>query len=142
MIIDKAQHYKEQVTALLAAEKLPITDIPENLDNFFVATAGNKVIGVAGMEIYGNYGLLRSVAIEPEHRGLGIADKLISHIESLANSKKLSALYLLTETAPEYFRNKGFVEIGREMVPEEIQCSSEFSHVCPVSAIVMKKSIL
>jgi amino-acid N-acetyltransferase len=141
MIISNAIDYKEQVIGLLEAEKLPGADLPENLYNFFVAIGDGKVIGVAGMEVYGKYGLLRSVAVLPNHRGLGIAAKLIGHITLLGNQKGLSELYLLTETAPEYFKNKGFVQIGREEVPAELQISSEFSHVCPVSAIVMKRSI-
>ena len=141
MIIDNAQNYREQVKALLEAEKLPTADLPENPGNFLVAIVDNKVVGVAGMEVYGNYGLLRSVAVQPDHRGLGIAGKLIGRIASLGSQKGLSDLYLLTETAPGYFKNKGFMQIGREEVPAEIQGSSEFSHVCPVSAIVMKKSI-
>jgi amino-acid N-acetyltransferase len=49
---------------------------------------------------------------------------------------------LLTETAPGYFETKGYQQITRADVPEEVQQSSEFSHVCPQSAIVMKKIIL
>lgn len=141
MIIDNAQNYKEEVLILLAAEKLPVIDLPKNLDNFLAAIENNQLIGVAGMEIYGSYGLLRSVAVQSDHRGAGIAGKLISRIESIGNSKGLSALFLLTETASEYFKNKGFSQVGREQVPIEIKGSSEFTNVCPASAIVMKKTI-
>jgi amino-acid N-acetyltransferase len=48
MIIDQAQHYKDQVTALLAAEKLPASDLPDTLDNFVVAIEDAAIIGVAG----------------------------------------------------------------------------------------------
>jgi len=53
----------------------------------------------------------------------------------------IADLFLLTETAPEYFKNKGFAQAGRKLVATEVQDSSECSHVCPWSAIVMKKSI-
>lgn len=141
MITDQAQHYKDQVTALLAAEKLPVADLPHTLDNFVVAIEDAAVIGVAGLEIYGNYGLLRSLAVSADYRGNGIAAKLLGQIEALAALKALKEIYLLTETAPGYFEGKGYGKITRADVPTEVQGSSEFSHVCPQSAIVMKKSI-
>lgn len=141
MTIENAKQYKEQAVSLLTAEKLPVADLPETLENFLVAIAGNKVIAIAGIEVYGTYGLLRSLAVHPEHRNAGTAGKLLERLESSAIYKGLANLYLLTESAAEYFQKKGYKVIGRNDVPAEVQASSEFSHVCPVSAIVMKKSI-
>jgi amino-acid N-acetyltransferase len=141
MLFEQAKNQREDIVAILFAEKLPVDDLPESLDNFLVAIENGKLIGVIGLEQYGAYGLLRSLAVLPEYRNKGIAGKLIEHLQSMAELSGLQALYLLTETAPDYFKNKGFTQISREQVPTEIQGSSEFRHVCPVSAIVMKKSI-
>ncbi len=141
MIIDQAQPYRAQIIDLLVAEKLPVADLPETLDNFIVAIADAEVIGVAGIEIFGNYGLLRSVAIRPDFRSQGNAGKLLRRVESLGSLKGLTELYLLTETAADYFGRKAYQRITRDDVPVEVQQSSEFSHVCPQSAIVMKKLI-
>ncbi|HMG07659.1 MAG TPA: arsenic resistance N-acetyltransferase ArsN2 [Mucilaginibacter sp.] len=141
MIIDQAQSYRAEVIALLAAEKLPVADLPQTLDSFIVAIQDGTVIGVAGIEVYGTYGLLRSLAVKPAYRSSGIAGKLLGRIDAMSNLKQLSALYLLTETSPGYFEKKNFQKITREDVPAEVQQSSEFSHVCPVSAIVMKKTL-
>ena len=67
---------------------------------------------------------------------------LVARLESEAKSSGIEALYLLTETADKYFAKKGYTAISREIVPVEIKSSSEFSHVCPVSAIVMKKELI
>lgn len=141
MDVENAASYREEAIALLRAENLPVEDLPESLNDFFVAAEGGDIIGVAGMEVYGNYGLLRSVAVSPGYRGRGIALKLVSQIESAGKSKGLSALYLLTETAADYFKNNGFIQISRDQAPAEIKTSSEFSHMCPVSAIVMEKAL-
>lgn len=141
MIIDQAQPYRAEVIELLAAEKLPVEDLPETLDSFLVAIQDGIVIGVAGIEVYGTNGLLRSLAVKAAYRSSGIAGKLLNRIEAMSNLKQLSALYLLTETAPGYFEKKNFQKITREDVPAEVRQSSEFSHVCPVSAIVMKKTL-
>jgi amino-acid N-acetyltransferase len=141
MIIEQAKNQRELIVATLSAEKLPVDDLPETLDNFLVATENGQLIGVGGLEIYGAYGLLRSLAVLPGHRNKGVAGKLIERLESLAALRGLKALYLLTETAPQYFAGKAFQKITRDEVPDEVKQSSEFSHVCPVSAIVMKKNI-
>lgn len=141
MIIDRVHNQKDKVIALLIAEKLPVSDLPADLDNFLVAMIDDEVVGVAGLEIYGTYGLLRSLAVNQDHRGKGIGGELLKDIEGLATLNHLIEVYLLTETAPEYFNRKGYMKIIRGDVPVEVQQSSGFSHVCPQSAIVMKKII-
>ncbi|TFF37738.1 arsenic resistance N-acetyltransferase ArsN2 [Mucilaginibacter psychrotolerans] len=141
MIIDQAHTYRDKIVELLAAEKLPVADLPETLDNFIVAIQDGSLVGVGGVEVYGNNGLLRSLAVHPEHRGAGIAGKLLAQLDSMSKKNGLLALYLLTETAPTYFEQKSYTRITRVEVPAEVQRSSEFSHVCPVSAIVMKKEL-
>ena len=143
MLITKAENYRENVTQLLITVKLPAEDLPSSLENFYVVVDNsNEVIGVAGLEIYGDYGLLRSLAILPEYRDQGIANQLLERVENLALLNKLKAICLLTETAPEYFSRKGYARITRADVPAAVQASSEFSHVCPASAIVMKKELI
>jgi amino-acid N-acetyltransferase len=141
MKIEQADKYRESIIALLTAEKLPTADLPDPMENFAVSKKGDDVTGIIGLEIYGDYALLRSLAVDNNFRNQGIADKLLQHIEELAAAKSLKAIYLLTETAPEYFTRKGYHKITRDDVPAEVQQSSEFSHVCPQSAIVMRKPI-
>ncbi|UOE49869.1 arsenic resistance N-acetyltransferase ArsN2 [Mucilaginibacter sp. SMC90] len=134
MTIENAQPYREQVIELLSKAKLPVVDLPAQLNDFNIAMVKDKIAGIAGIEVYGTYGLLRSVAVLPEFLGKGIAGKLIDHIITFSSEKGLSTLYLLTETATDYFDKKGFAKISREHVPVEVQLSSEFCHVCPASA--------
>src|SRR5665213_5398 len=98
MEITEAINYRDSIVALLIAEKLPAEDLPATLENFRVARRNDEVIGVAGLEIYGDYGLLRSLGVQPAYRSEGVAGKLLGQIETLANSKGLKAICLLTET--------------------------------------------
>jgi amino-acid N-acetyltransferase len=141
MNITKAQTYRKSVLSLLSAAKLPVDDLPVVLDNFIVAIDNGEVTGVAGLELYGNYGLLRSVVVGKSQRGKGVAAELLHKIEVIATYKGLEEIYLLTETAAEYFNNKGYEHIARMDIPEEIKESSQFRHVCPESAIAMKKAL-
>lgn len=141
-IITKASDSQRPlVIALLEAEKLPVEDLPGSLDNFFVVVNGGDIIGAIGMEQYGMYALLRSMVVSREHRNKSIASGLVQHLEQYCRSLGISVMYLLTETAPAYFEKKGYQRISRDDVPAALKQSSEFSHVCPVSAVVMKKAL-
>ena len=140
-ITKASDNQRALVIALLLSEKLPVEDLPTSLDHFFVARNEDKVIGAIGLEQYGNYALLRSMVVHKEHRNKHIASMLVEQLEYYGKTLGISDMYLLTETAPVYFQQKGYQKINREEVPAALQASSEFSHVCPVSAIVMKKEL-
>ena len=140
-IVPAADANGQAIKALLQAEKLPVDDLPTAMDNFFIAVDGGIIIGTAGLELYGQFGLLRSLVVSPAYRTKNIAAKLIEAVEHKAKVLQLESVYLLTETAKNYFEKKGYVTAPRAEMPEAVKQSSEFSHVCPVSAVVMKKSI-
>src|SRR3569833_1368047 len=142
MEIQSAINYKESVLTLLKAEKLLTEDLPETLENFVIAMENDEVVGAAGLELYDDCGLLRSVVVRADQRNKGIANELVKAIETLAVEKGSKSLFLLTETVPGYFQQKGFSRLTREQAPESLHASSEFSYACPQSAIVMKKSLL
>lgn len=128
------------ITALLQANKLPIEDL-DGQQLLWTATEAGVLAGVIGLEIYGRYGLLRSMATRENCRNKGIAALLIAQLFDYAKENHLKEIYLLTETAEKYFSGKGFLAVTRDAVPEEIRGSGEFSHVCPASAVVMKRPV-
>ena len=140
-ITKAGNHYRQSIVSLLQSEKLPVDDLPSQLDNFFVAIEAGKVIGAIGLEQYDNCGLLRSMVVNNEYRNQSIASRLVRELEENAQNSGIDCIYLLTESAQGYFEKKGYEKISRTDVPKSIQASSEFSNVCPVSAIVMKKAI-
>ncbi|WP_205509921.1 arsenic resistance N-acetyltransferase ArsN2 [Longitalea arenae] len=140
-IVKASDNHRPLVIALLQAEKLPVENLPTSLDNFFVARHNNKVVGAIGLELYGDYALLRSMVVSTAYRNNNIASRLVEQVEAYGRSLGITSIYLLTETAPGYFEKKGYQKINRDEVPAAVQLSSEFGHVCPVSAIVMKKNV-
>ena len=140
-IIKASDSHRPMIIALLQTEKLPVEDLSASLEHFFVSLTGDNVIGAIGLEQYGNIALLRSMVVSREHRNKSIALNLVRHLESYGSSLGVHSIFLLTETAVTYFEKKGYIKINREDVPETLKVSSEFSHVCPVSAIVMKKDL-
>ena len=129
------------ISELLLMHKLPIEDINQELAHFFIVKQQGLPVGVIGMEQYGEYGLLRSMATDPAHRNNGIASSLVTELFNYGKRLGLKEMYLLTETAENYFTKKGFQKINRDQVPATIKQSAEFSHLCPTTAVVMKKEI-
>jgi amino-acid N-acetyltransferase len=133
--------HRDAVVNMLQNEKLPTQDLPASLKNFFVASEKDEVVAAIGLEQYGDCGLLRSMVVREEHRNKKIASILVQRLEEYAKTLGVDCIYLLTETAAPYFERKGYYRINREEVPKQLQASSEFNSVCPVSATVMRKSI-
>ena len=131
----------EAVRTLLADTALPQDGLEDQFGrSYAVALEPGRLIGAAGVERYGGYGLLRSVITAPDRRGRGIGEALVRNRLDWAAQEGLEAVYLLTTTAMGYFPRLGFIPVQRETVPAEIRASGEFSSVCPSSAVVMRWS--
>lgn len=140
-IIQANQTHRSAIIELLKNEKLPVDDLPGNPGHFFVTLIDDNVVGVIGLEHLPPFGLLRSMVVHKDYRNQKIAGALVETLERYASDLKIESLYLLTETASVYFGKKNYLQVERTKVPDEIKQSTEFSSVCPVSAIVMKKSL-
>ena len=125
---------------LIKKNDLPADDISDQT-KLFVIEENNAVIGTVGIELYGKEALLRSLSVDANKRSLGIGKQLVDFIENFATRQQASNIYLLTTTAEKFFHKKEYIVVNREDVPEIIRSSSEFSKVCPASAIVMKKQL-
>lgn len=107
------------------------------MDGFFVAAADGRLVGVAGLEIHGRDGVLRSVAVDPVVRGAGLGGRLTAAVLEAAQKAALRRVYLLTTTAEDYFPRHGFRRIARQDASPEMQESVEFREACPASAVAM-----
>jgi N-acetylglutamate synthase-like GNAT family acetyltransferase/2-polyprenyl-3-methyl-5-hydroxy-6-metoxy-1,4-benzoquinol methylase len=131
----------EAVVGLLTSSGLPTEDLNPTLPNFLLAFSDEKLVGSAGVEVNGSYGLLRSVAVDSAFRNYKIARRLVNDLTKQARLQGVKEMYLITTTADGYFEKQGYERVTREYVPVEIGQSQQFSSVCPSSAIVMKKTI-
>jgi N-acetylglutamate synthase-like GNAT family acetyltransferase/SAM-dependent methyltransferase len=128
------------VQALLRAADLPVDGVADQFEDGYVvvAEADGAIVGAAGLEIYGGYGLLRSVVVAPEWRGRGIAESLLRDRVEWGAARGLRAIYLLTTTAGSYFEKRGFASVERDMVPGAVRRSSEFTDICPTTAVALE----
>jgi N-acetylglutamate synthase-like GNAT family acetyltransferase len=132
----------EDLKAFLKESSLPADDIRLEGNQFAIyRDSTGKIVGTGGLEFYGDYCLLRSVAVAPELRGTGIGKEIVTDLITRAKDKSVWSVSLLTETAQPFFERLGFENVSREKAAKEIQSSSEFSTVCPVSAAFMSLNI-
>jgi len=131
----------EKVKEFLTSIHLPTEKIEDQFDNFLILfDSDSSIIGCVGLEIYQNFGLVRSLAVTETYQNKSLGSFLLAKLEQEAKTKNLDELYLLTETAEKFFKNRGYTVVERQFVPIEIQNSYEYSSSCKKSAIVMKKA--
>ncbi len=131
------------VAALLAAAGLPHADLTAaHLARFRVTRGGGEILGGVGLEVYGRWGLVRSLAVAPEARGAGLGGRLVEAVENDARALGLDALVLLTTTAEGFFAARGYTPAERAALPEPVRRSSEFAGLCPSTAACLTKSLL
>ncbi len=126
--------------ALLGACKLPHEDLhPGGMGEFIVAMESRSLLGVIGLERFGNVGLLRSLAVSPERRSAGLGGELVDALERRSRDAGVEALYLLTTTAADFFARRGYAIVPRAQAPASIQSTQEFSTLCPSQAVCLRK---
>jgi N-acetylglutamate synthase-like GNAT family acetyltransferase len=129
------------VERLLRAAALPTAGLDDQFSEFMVATTADGVVGVAGVERYGAFGLLRSVVVDDAARGRGLGQLLTMRVLDRANTAGVSQVFLLTTTAAPYFARFGFRPTTREAIPADVRASAELQGACPESAIVMERRL-
>ena len=127
----------EVADALVAASGLPLDDLDQCRATQFVLRDGASIVATAALEIRGGDAILRSVAVDPTRRGERLGEQIVAHSIEQGCVAGLRALYLLTETAADFFPRFGFVREPRDAAPPAIQASAEYCSVCGSDAVAM-----
>ena len=127
-----------RVESALRDSDLPLDGLRDQFgDSYAVAEADGELIGVEGIEVHGNDGLLRSAAVVAQWRGKGVGDALTRDRIDWARRRGLDSLFLLTTTAGDYFPRFGFMRVDRASAPDAVRRSREFAEACPDTALFM-----
>ncbi len=138
--ISVSEKERQDAISLLKQQKLPVSDITEDT-LLYLLMDEEKMIGTAGLDIFDDCALLRSVSVVKEVQGKGYGKTLAEQIEKFAKDSGISCMYLITHTAKDFFDRQGYCAIDRITAPEFIKQTEQFSALCPSSAVVMKKRI-
>jgi len=133
---------EDSVRRLLSASQLDCSDLTaEHLRHFFGSGTKEEPEGIVGLELFGNVGLLRSLAVVSSRQRAGLGSKLVAHAEQYARNHGVTSLYVLTVTAEDFFIHRGYQRCRREDAPSAIRETKEFSEICPVSSAFMVKHL-
>lgn len=66
---------------------------------------------------------------------------LVKTAEQEAAISGVRRLFLLTTTANEYFSGMGYRSVRRSEAPSPIRSTSQFSSLCPATAVCMMKEL-
>jgi amino-acid N-acetyltransferase len=128
---------------LLEQCNLLTSDVLETNDSHFFGLRRNgELYAVVGVELFGIEGLLRSLAVVDEMRGQGHAGALVAHVESFAKKNGVHSLFLLTNTANQFFAHLGYQPIPRSQAPASIRHTAQFAGLCAASADFMAKTLV
>jgi amino-acid N-acetyltransferase len=132
----------KQIMTILSEAGLPTEDItPQNLKDFFNLIDNDEILAIVGLELYDRDGILRSLAVRDHARNLGLGTEMVRYVEKKAMKSGVTCLFILTDTAEDFFKKLQYSNYDRSAVPDAISQSTEFSILCPESAVCMKKDL-
>lgn len=127
------------IKRLLIGSLLPSRDVGSPRQRFIVATEGGRLVGCAGLQVAGQDGLVRSMAVHWTRRNAGLGSRLHRRLLFEAALAGVRTLYVVTTTAEDFFAGHGFRKIAAHEVPLELRASEEFTAFVPGGSTVMSR---
>lgn len=112
-MLELVNGYAEQGVMLPRTE----FDLSENIRDFTVAYAGDRLVGCAALHFYSpQMAEVRSLAVRAEAKGTGVGRRLVEALVEEAREFGLDALFAFTYV-PGFFARLGFAEVERGLLP-------------------------
>lgn len=103
---------------LLLARSL--SDLYENVRDFFVIEEDNKVVGTGALHIiWEDLAEIRSLSVKEEFQRMGLGSSIISSAVSEARDYGIKKVFTLTYK-PKFFQKNGFNIIDKSLLPHKI----------------------
>ncbi len=129
------------IKRLLIGSLLPSRDVGGDTQRFIVASEAGRLIGCAGLQVAGQDGLVRSMAVHWTRRNAGLGTRLHQRLLFEATLAGVKTLYVVTATAEDFFAGHGFKRIAAKDVPVALQTSEEFTAFVPGGGTVMMRGV-
>src|SRR5439155_26151297 len=100
----------------------------EQFPTFYVLRTEKGTVGCVSLEVFGDDAILRALAVDPEFRGAGYGWMLADMAVGQARWRGVRRIYLLTETASDFFAAKfGFRVVDRSTLSKRVAASETFT---------------
>jgi amino-acid N-acetyltransferase len=129
----------EGSAALLEESRLTLEGFRESFGDALVAHRDGRIVGCVALEFHAGTALLRSLVVASSARGQRVGERLTGEALRVAATRGATDVYLLTETARDFFPRFGFRVEDRSLAPPAILGSVEFRTACPKSAVMMHR---
>ncbi len=129
-----------EIQELLTRSKLLGEEVSEaSSSSFFTLRNEKGLAGCVALEVVGDDGILRALAVDSESRGIGygwiLADTAVNH----ARYRGVKRIYLLTATASDFFAAKlGFRIIDPSTVSSGVSASAAFAQSGEAGVVSMR----
>ena len=127
------------VREVLASTELeePVRD--DQSGSFFVLRNEDGVVGCVSLEVFGDDAILRALAVNPKFRGAGYGWMLADTAVNQARWRGVRRIYLLTETASDFFAAKfGFRVVDRSTLSRKVAASETFTRPAGAQLVAMR----
>lgn len=139
--VERAQSNElPEVMSLLKECLLTTVGVDMHFETYWVVRDNDRIVGSVGLEVYESIGMLRSFAVHPDYRNLGLGRALTGNLLAYARKIGLVKVFVLTKTAPLYFARLGFQTIDESLVESVVKDSLLFKEVCCEHEVIMVRS--
>ena len=95
-------------------------DLSRHLADFLVAAHRGALVGCGALQrVEPALGEIRTVAVDPEWRGLGVGGMLVEGLAQEARLRGMSRVFCLTRRV-EFFRRHGFEVVEKDRFPQKV----------------------
>jgi argininosuccinate lyase/amino-acid N-acetyltransferase len=118
----------------------PISELFQCVREFHVAVRGGEVVACAALRLlWDDLGEVRSLAVRPDHHGLGLGGALVQAVLEDARALGLPRVIALTREVS-FFERSGFAVVSRDTLPRKVwtdcvRCPRR--HACDEVAVVL-----
>jgi amino-acid N-acetyltransferase len=122
-ILPDAEQVHHLVEGFSQADTLlprPLSDICENIRDFYVVEEDGNVLGCGGLHLYGMHlAEIRSICVSPEHQHRGAGTLLMEVLLNEAEHHQVTCVCLFT-LVPSFFSKFDFRVVTREDIPDKL----------------------
>ncbi len=122
----------------------PLSELYENIRDFFVVRKGKKIIGCAALHVmWSDLAEIKSVAVDKELQKQGVGNQLVSACLDEARGLGISTIFCLTYK-PGFFGKFGLKEVDKMTLPQKVWTECYRCHKfpnCDETAMTMKFDI-
>jgi len=111
----------------------------EQHGSFFVLRNEDGTVGCVSLEVLGDDAILRALAVDSKFRGAGYGWMLADMAVSQARWRGVRRIYLLTDTASDFFAAKfGFRVVDRSTLSKQVAASETFTQPAGAQQVAMR----